>query len=716
MRYLSYFIIAIVCCLSGCEFTAINSPYTVDETDQRILYSSFTLRPKHLDPARSYSSNEASFTGQIYEPPLQYHYLKRPYELEPLTATQLPTVDYFDTEGVRLDDTAETEKVAYSVYTLSIKENILFQPHPAFVKDKQGEFLYHELNSQQLESISTLADFKQVASRELTAKDYVYQIKRLAHPKLHSPILGLMSEYIVGLADYAKDLRQHAEDGDRINLRDKELEGVTVLDRYRYQIKVIGKYPQLRYWLAMPFFSAVPWEADDFYSQKALIEKNITLDWFPVGTGPYQLTENDPNSRMVLEKNPNYRAAYYPTEGEPSDVEDGLLDDADQLIPFVDKAVFLLEKESTSYWNKFLQGYYDASGISSDSFEQAIQVASSGEFGLSDDMKEKGIALRTAVGTSTYYIGFNMQDPLVGGMTEKAKKLRQAISIAIDREEYISIFLNGRGIVAQGPIPPGVFGYESGEEGINQYVYQWDGKQPQRKPIEDAKQLLLEAGYPNGRDAQTGEPLTLNFDVPASGPGARAEFDWLRKQFQKIDVQLVIRSTDYNRFQDKMRNGQAQLFQWGWNADYPDPENFLFLLYGPNSKIDTGGENAANYKNVEFDRLFEKMKVMPNTERRKKLIEKMLVILTEDAPWIWGFHPKQFSLYHEWNKNIKPNLMANNTMKYKRIDAKQRTELQEKWNRPILWPIAIVFLVLSLLLLPAWLQYRYRKHSKMNLS
>jgi len=257
MRYLSYFIIAIVCCLSGCEFTAINSPYTVDETDQRILYSSFTLRPKHLDPARSYSSNEASFTGQIYEPPLQYHYLKRPYELEPLTATQLPTVDYFDTEGVRLDDTAETEKVAYSVYTLSIKENILFQPHPAFVKDKQGEFLYHELNSQQLESISTLADFKQVASRELTAKDYVYQIKRLAHPKLHSPILGLMSEYIVGLADYAKDLRQHAEDGDRINLRDKELEGVTVLDRYRYQIKVIGKYPQLRYWLAMPFFSAV---------------------------------------------------------------------------------------------------------------------------------------------------------------------------------------------------------------------------------------------------------------------------------------------------------------------------------------------------------------------------------------------------------------------------------------------------------------------------
>ncbi len=716
MRYISYFIIVILCCLSGCELTAINSPYAVEETEQSIMYSSFTLRPKHLDPARSYSSNEANFTGQIYEPPLQYHYLKRPYELEPLTATNLPTVDYLDSEGNKLEDDVDTAQVAYSLYTITIKENISFQPHPAFVKDKNGQFLYHKLNIEQLDKINTLADFEQLDSRELTANDYVYQIKRLAHPKLHSPILGLMSEYIVGLADYAKGLRTKAERGETINLRDENLEGVKVLDRYRYQIKVMGKYPQLRYWLAMPFFSAVPWEADAFYKQEALIEKNITLDWFPVGTGPYQLTENDPNRRMVLEKNPNYREAYYPTEGEPSDVDDGLLDDAGQLIPFIDKAVFLLEKESTSYWNKFLQGYYDASGISSDSFEQAIQVASSGEFGLSEQMKEQGVALRTAIGTSTYYIGFNMQNQLVGGLSEKAKKLRQAISIAIDHEEYISIFLNGRGIVAQGAIPPGIFGYEPGEKGINQFVYQWDGEKPQRKSIEHAKQLLAEAGYPKGRDAETGEPLTLNYDVPASGPGARAEFDWLRKQFQKLDVQLVIRSTDYNRFQDKMRNGQAQLFQWGWNADYPDPENFFFLLYGPNSKVDSGGENAANYQNTEFDHLFERMKILPNNDERMKLIKKMQTILTEDAPWVWGFHPKQFSLYHTWNKNIKPNLMANNTMKYRRIDAKQRSELQEKWNRPILWPVAIIFLLIGLLLLPAWLHYRYRQHSKMNLS
>jgi len=713
MRFLSYFYIVIFCCLTGCELNAVNSPYPGEQAKENILYSSFTLRPKHLDPARSYSANEANFTGQIYEPPLQYHYLKRPYELMPLTATAMPTVEYFDASDTLLSGKGVNKDVAYSIYTITIQPNIRFQPHPSFVKNNDGEFLYHQLNQDQLENITTLSDFEQQSTRELTAADYVYQIKRLANPEIHSPILGLMSEYIVGLGDYAELQRARLKAGQSPDLRGNEIAGVTVLDRYSYQIKVFGKYPQLNYWLAMPFFAAVPWEADQFYQQAGLIQRNITLDWFPVGTGPYQLTENDPNSQMVLEKNPYYRDDYYPSDGEPSDKAQGLLADAGKKMPFVDKVIFLLEKEQTSYWNKFLQGYYDVSGISSDSFEQAIQVGSGGDFGLSDEMIEKGVQLRTAVGTSTFYIGFNMQDEVVGGNSEKARKLRQAISIVIDYEEYISIFLNGRGIAAQGPIPPGIFGYREGEEGINHKVYQWQGQHAKRRSIDEARLLLAEAGYPNGRAASSGEPLTLYFDVPASGPEARSQFDWLRKQFQKLGVQLVIRSTDYNRFQDKMRNSQAQIFQWGWNADYPDPENFLFLLYGPNSKAVSGGENAANYQNPEFDRLFEQMRVMPNNAERQQVIDKILVILTEDSPWIWGYHPKQFSLYHAWNLNVKPNLMANNTMKYRRIEANKRFELQQVWNRPLLWPLIILFFGIILLILPAsWVYFR-KNHKKM---
>jgi ABC-type transport system substrate-binding protein len=710
MRYFWTFYIVILLSLSGCELSAINSPYPQKEAGEAVLYTSFALRPKHLDPARSYSSNEVGFTGQIYEPPLQYHYLKRPYTLIPLTATELPTVRYFDADHNELDE--EDQDVAYSIYEISIKSGILYQPHPAFVKGKDGEFLYHFMNSEQLEAIDTLSDFAQQGSRELTAQDYVYQIKRLAHPEIHSPIVGLMGEYIVGLADYDKQLRQQKQKGLDIDLRATDIAGVSVTDRYSYQIKVFGKYPQLRYWLAMPFFAPVPWEADIFYGQAGLVEKNITMDWFPVGTGPYQLTKNDPNRQMILEKNPNYHVEYYPNEGEEKDRAQGLLNDAGQTLPFIDKVVFTLEKESISYWNKFLQGYYDISGISSDSFDQAIQMSDSGAFGLSDIMKQKGIELKTAVETSIFYIGFNMEDSIVGGYSEQAKKLRQAISIAIDYEEYISIFANSRGIAAQGPIPPGIFGYTAGQEGINPYIYDWNGDSAQRKSIIKARELLAQAGYPEGRSQQTGAPLILYFDVTGSGPDSKARFDWMRKQYQKLGIQLVIRETDYNRFQDKMQTGQAQIFQWGWNADYPDPENFLFLLYGPNGKRVSGGQNANNYQNDEFDRLFEQMRVMPDTHIRQEIIDKMIAILHEESPWVWGFHPKQFSLYHVWNSNVKPNLMANNTLKYRRINADERHILQKQWNQPLLWPLALVIFALILLLLPASLMFRNKKQKK----
>ena len=708
LRYLLVCLSLLV--VSACEFGAVNSPYPDQNAELDTLYTSFSLRPKHLDPARSYSANEIAITGQIYEPPYQYHYLKRPYQLEPLVADAMPQVTYLDENNEPVAE--DSDNIAYSVYTIPLKSGIYYQPHPAFVRDEQGDFLYHALTQEQLDEVEKLADFEQTDTRELKADDFVYQIKRLAHPEIHSPILGLMGEHIVGLNDFADKLRELRQQGRPIDLQALALEGVNVIDDYTYQIKVYGKYPQLRFWLAMPFFAPIPWEAEQFYAQPGLIDKNITIDWYPVGTGPFYMTENDPNRRMVLSKNPNFHGEFYPTEGDPGDAEAGLLDDAGKPLPLIDEIVFTLEKENTSYWGKFIQGYYDVSGISSDSFDQAVQVSSAGEFGLSDAMKEKGIQLETAVGTSTFYMGFNMLDPVVGGYSEKAKKLRRAISIAIDHEEYISIFANGRGIPAQGPVPPGIFGYVEGEAGINPYVYEWQDGEAVRKPLDEAKKLLAEAGYPRGRDAETGEPLVLYFDVPASGPDSKAQLDWLRKQFRKLNVQLVIRSTDYNRFQDKMRRGRAQIFQWGWNADYPDPENFLFLLYGPNGKVETKGENAANYKNEAFDKLFESMRVMPNSDERLEIIQRMADIAREDAPWVWGFHPKMFTLYHAWNHNIKPNLMANNTLKYRRLDTELRQQLQDEWNRPTVWPLLLLLLGLLIVILPAVMVYRHKKHKK----
>ncbi|WJW74491.1 ABC transporter substrate-binding protein [Thiohalobacter sp. IOR34] len=702
--------------LGGCDGQPWNSPYRAAEQYRNILYASFSERPKHLDPARSYSSNEALFIEQIYEPPLQYHYLKRPYELIPRSAESVPEPYYLDATGRRLPADAAVERIAYSVYEIRIRPGIHYQPHPAFARDADGRYLYHRLDPVRLEGVHRLADFPEQGSRELVAADFVYQIKRLAHPRLHSPILGLMSDYIVGLDDYAKRLealyrqrRAAGEDPVYLDLDALPLEGAEVLDRYRYRVLIRGKYPQFRYWLAMPFFAPVPWEAERFYTQPGMAERNITLDWYPVGTGPYMLTMNNPNLRMVLERNPNFRGETYPGEGEPGDREAGYLDDAGKPIPFIDKVVFSLEKEDIPYWNKFLQGYYDSSGLSSDSFDQAISVGAGGEIGLSEAMRAKGIALNTAVSASVFYLGFNMLDPVVGGDSERARKLRRAIAIVADYEEYISIFMNGRGVAAQGPLPPGIFGHRGGEAGLNRYVYDWVDGRARRKPLAEARRLLAEAGYPDGRDAKSGRPLVLYFDTTGSGPDDKARLDWWRKQFAKLNIQLVVRATDYNRFQDKMRKGRAQIFQWGWNADYPDPENFLFLLYGENGKAEHGGENAANYSNPDFDRLFLRMKDMPNGPERQAVIDEMLEILRRDGPWLWGVFPKQFSLHHAWYLNAKPNLMARNTLKYRRVLVDLRAAKRAEWNQPVRWPLLLGALLLIALVLPALYSYRRRE-------
>ena len=679
-----------------------NNPHSREKVAENTLFSAFMMPPKHLDPVVSYNQNEWRIIGQIYEPPLQYNYLKRPYELEPLTLIEMPTIKYIDDNNNFVNENSSVVK--FSQYHLKIRPDIKYQNHPSFVKDENGKMLYSNMNEDELNNISILDDFEKTATRNLLASDYAYAIKRMAIRQNHSPILENMSEYIVGLKEYSRQVSKLSKDNKEskkiFDLRLYEISGVKVLNDSELIITIYGKYPQFEYWLSMYFFSPIPWEADLFYQQKGLIEKNLTLNWHPVGTGAYYLDKNNPSSEMVLKANPNFHHEVYPTlneeENKKTNISKELMGDSGKKLPFVKEVIYKLEKESIPLWNKFLQGYYDASGVSAEAFDQAVQVSANGNMGLSDEMREKGIVLKSFIQPTIYYMAFNMADPVVGGYSKEAKKLRQAISIAINEEEYISIFMNERGVAAQGPIPPEIFGYEEGEKGTNKVVYNWENGKRVRKPIEEAKKLLAEAGYPEGISNKTGKRLKLHYDATATGPDDRTMMDWRRKQFAKLGIQLVIRSSDYNRFQEKVRKAKVQIYSWGWNADYPDPENFLFLLYGGNAIINTNGAgiNSSNYENKEYDRLFNEIKTMNNTDERKNKIEKMLEIVRMDAPWVWGFHSKSLALTHNWFKNVIPNAMANNTLKYKRIDNELRVKKQKEWNQPVLMPLAIILLLM----------------------
>ncbi len=192
-------------------------------------------------------------------------------------------------------------------------------------------------------------------------------------------------------------------------------------------------------------------------------------------------------------------------------------------------------------------------------------------------------------------------------------------------------------------------------------------------------------------------------------PADKAMLDWMRKQFAQIGIDLDVRATLYNRFQEKMRTGNAQIFSWGWNADYPDPENFLFQLYSKNAKVAFGGENAANYKNRRFDHLFEQMKNRPNDDQRQALIDDMLAIVRHDAPWVWGMHFDTFTLAQTWVSQVKTNTISSSTLKYLGINPALRQQLRLQWNHPVFWPLAIVLLLLVLLVLPLFLAYRSKE-------
>jgi ABC-type transport system substrate-binding protein len=526
---------------------------------------------------------------------------------------------------------------------------------------------------------------------------------------LHSPVFGLMAEYIDGLKEYAETLKA-ADRGEWLDLRQHPLKGVELVDAHTYRVRIKGHYPQFVYWLAMPFFAPMPWEADRFFAQPGMAEKNFTLDWWPVGTGAYLLSENDPNSRMVLSRNPNFHGELYPAEGELGDRGRGLLGDAGKTVPFIDRAIYTREREGIPLWNKFLQGYYDTSGISADNFDNAVRVSLEGDASLTPDMEAKGIQLDTSVAPTIFYLGVNWLDPVVGGNSERARKLRQALAIAVDWEEYLSIFANGRGVTSHGPLPPGIFGYHEGKDSINPVTHEWKDGKAHRRPIEAAKKLLAEAGYPDGRDAKTGQPLVLYLDTTQRGPSDRAVIDWWRKQLAKLSIQFEPRQTDWNRFQEKLRKGSTQLFIVGWRADYPDPENFLFLLYGPQSRAKYQGENASNYVNPEYDALFDKVRTMPNSPERQQLVDRMIRIYRHDAPWIGGYHPKNFALFQSWLHNAKANEMSEGNLKYLRVDPAKRAEARAAWNRPIVWPVVALLLLLAALIVPAIRSFRRREH------
>ena len=657
--------------LAGVLGACGNDPYPPSDAGAKVLYGSFVDAPKSLDPATAYSVREHAITGAVFDTLLEYHFLKRPLELIPGLAASLPEVT--DLGGGR------------SRYRFELRPDLLFHDDPCFVLSGPGR-----------------------RTREITTADIAFQLSRIADPKVGSPVIEPFSN----IADFQAF-------GVRLAARreaDAEFAARPVHEQYRVvgpiagiqtptprvlEITLARPYPQIKYWFAMEFSAPVPWEAIAFYDGQA---GRPRFDDHPVGSGPFQLTRYDKQAIFVLEKSKNWYGvrhpewkapgAVYPSEGEERDLAAGRLEQAGRPLPMIDRVEMRREKEDIPRFNKFMQGYYDNSGIAAENFDSVIRNGS-----LSPEMEALGIALDNEISPTIFYLGFNMSDPVVGkgigpAEQERNRKLRQAMSLAIDAEEFLRIFSNGRGVAAQSPIPPNIYGYDPSY------------RNPFRQPdLVRAKALLVEAGYANGVDPGTGESLRLTFDSYNTTTAGLIQHQFYTNAWKNLGLDVRIEASNYNQFQDKLRNGAHQIFEFGWGADYPDPENFLFLFWSDMQNSTTGGPNYANFSDPRFDALFLDMKVMENGPERLARIREMLAILEHERPWIELMVREDYLLHHGWLANVKPSGLSIPTYQYLDIDTEQRGQRRQAWNEPIVWPLYVLVIGAVLLVIPGIVTY-----------
>lgn len=648
-------------CAAGCS----NNPYPDAAATAKALYLAFPVPPKTLDPQVAYSTIDHLITGNVFDTLLEYHYLDRPYRLIPALAAAVPR--------------AEPRADGRVAYRFTLRDGAHYQDDPAFALGGAGR-----------------------TTRAVEAADVAFALQRIADPQVGSPVIDTFQR-LHGLRAFTERLQAARADAAFAALpahvqyaRAGGIAGVRALDRLTLEIELDEPYPQILYWFAMPFTAPMPWEAVAAYDGR---DGRPALADHPVGAGPFRLDHYDRLSRIVLERNPQWYGvrhpewqapgAVYPRQGAPGDAAAGLLepDAVGRPLPFLERIELRRDPEQVPAFIKFMQGYYDTAPIISESFDRVVQR---GE--LTADMRALGLQLEKSVLAGTYYLGFNMDDPVVGSAAgERGMALRQAMSLAIDAVEYLRLFLNGRGIPAQSPLPPGVFGFDPA----------W--RNPWRQPdAARAAERLVAAGYANGIDPATGRPLRLTLDVGDTSARAQLRFQFLVEAWKRIGLDVRLEATDYNQFQDKVRRGAYQLFQWGWIADYPDPENFLFLLYGPMGRRASGGPNTANFADPEYDALFERMRAMENGEARRAIIEAMRAIVERQRPWIELFHPEDYAVHHGWLRNVKPPSLSLPAMKYWDLDPERRAALRLAWNQPVRWPayalagVALLGLALSL--------------------
>ena len=526
----------------------------------KVVRQVFPAAETGFDPAGVQDLYSATIEQAVFETLLTYDYLARPSKLVPLTAEALPLVS----------DDGRT-------YTLHVKKGIYFIDDPVFKGRK----------------------------RELTAADYAYSLKRLIDPKIRSPWAWLVEGKIVGLDELAEQAKQTG----RFDY-DAKVAGLETPDRYTLVIRLKNTDYNLSYILAHEPTSAVAREVIEAYADAA---GRAMAN--PVGTGPYRLTQWVRSSRIVLDANPGYRGFTWDfTSTDPSD-QKLIAQMKGKKMPQVGRVEVSIIEEDQARLLAFQSGALDLMDLGG---PLAPNVLDGGT--LKPEFVKKGVTLSRIVDPAIIYHYWNMQDPIVGGMTKDKIALRRAMALAYDVDEEVRVVRNGQAIEAEYPIPPGVVGYDA--------AY----RSPVKHDVATANKLLDAFGYRKGpdgwRNLPDGKPFTIRYASRPDSLGRQQDELW-KKALDSIGVRMEVQKDKFPELLKLERQCKLMMRTASWIADWPDAENFMQLLYGPN----TGQNNNACAKFPEYDKLYEQSLRMPPSPERDKLYHEMTKIIEAYAPW-----------------------------------------------------------------------------------
>lgn len=534
----------------------------------KTLRITFQAAESGFDPVRISDYYSGTVIEAIFDPLLTYDYLARPARLVPNVAESLPAIS----------DDGKT-------YTLRIKPGIYFADDPAF-KGKR---------------------------RELTAADYAYSIKRFLDPRNRSPYAFLFEGKIAGL----DELVDRAKKTDRFDY-DAAVSGLETPDRYTLRIRLKDTDFNFSHLLAFSLAGAVAREAIEAYGDQT--------NAHPVGTGPYLLKSYTRSSKIVLEANPGYRGKTWDyTPGDDPLARDIAARMKGKTLPQIQRVEISIMEETQSRWLAFLGGETDME-------YQLWEVAPTflaDDGSLRPQYAKRGIRLQRSIDPEITYTYFNMRDRIgdepnpVGGLGTEKIALRRAIAMAYNVDDQIRIIRKRQAVRAQFPVPPGVAGHDPHYRTIIPHSPQL------------ANALLDKFGYRKGPDGfralPDGKPLVIRY---SSTPTERdRQFDELMKRsLDSIGIRLQVHK---DRFPELMKlENQCRLMMRGaaWIADYPDGDNFMQLLYGPNA----AQSNNACYQSPEFDRRYERARLLPDGPERDALYREMTRLMEVHTVWIMG--------------------------------------------------------------------------------